>query len=159
MAKLTEPQKAYIVSRLACFYTPSEVVEMVTQDLGLKLDRQQIGKYDPSTLEGRKLSKDLKKLFVETRAKFQSDIQAIPIANRSVRLRELDGVLRRAGRNEDLRLRTLEQAAKEEGGVFTNRRELTGADNGPISLAVSGFEQALTKAYGDRDPEGSVSTG
>lgn len=37
--------------------------------------------------------------------------------------------------------------------------EHTGADGGPISLQVTGFQQALTKAYGDRDclPEATPS--
>lgn len=39
--------------------------------------------------------------------------------------------------------------------------ELTGEGGGPISLHVTGFEQALTKAYGDRDriSEGSLADG
>lgn len=153
MATLTEQQKRFLVTRLACFYSPSEVRDFAREELALSLELGQVSSYDPTTVLGGRLSKELKTLFEETREKFKADLQSIPIANRAVRLRELDSLFRRAKsvKNDVLAAQHLEQAAKEEGGMFTNRREVSGTDGGPISLAVTGFEQALTKAYGDRD--------
>jgi hypothetical protein len=141
MAKLSGPLKAFIVSRLACFDTPSEVAEAVKQEYGLVLERQQVHFYDPNSAEGKRLSDELKTLFHDTRARFLEDVQAIPIANQSYRLRELQKLYSGNPKNPVLRADLLEQAAKEAGGAFTNRREMSGKDGAPISFnVVSGYD-------------------
>ena len=44
--------------------------------------------------------------------------------------------LAKAREQPELVAQLLEQAAKESGGAFTNRRELTGARGGPIQAAT-----------------------
>lgn len=142
MPKLSEPQKRFIVGRLACFYTPSEVVEQVKEELGVAVTRQQVMCYDPTCVNGRDLSQPLKDLFNEARKQFNDDITSIPIANRAYRLRKLQDLVQKNPRNADLQARLLEQAAKETGGAFTNRRELTGKDGGPVeTVTLTSAEQ------------------
>lgn len=137
MARLTEQQKAVIVTALACWYGPSEVRDLLKSEYGLDLPLSQITPYDPTTINGQRLSAELKALFHETREKFKSDIQAIPIANQAFRLRELQKLYRNTGKNIVLGASLLEQAAKEAGGMFTNRRELTGKDGGKVEIGIS----------------------
>lgn len=139
MATLNEQQKRFVVTRLACFYSPSEVRDLAKEELGLSLELGQVSSYDPTTVLGGRLSKELKSLFEETRREFQGNIQAIPIANQSYRLRELQRLYRNTGKNSVLGAQLLEQAAKEAGGMFTNRREVTGKDGKPISHQVEQF--------------------
>jgi hypothetical protein len=137
MAKLTESQKLAIVQALACFDTPSEVAAAVKEEFGVTISRQQVAAYDPTKATGRDLSKKLRALFEETRRTFLSDVAAIPIAQQAFRLRALQREFERAKSrgNSALAAQLLEQAAKELGGAFTNRRELTGQGGGPIQQA------------------------
>lgn len=135
MAKLTEPMKLAIVQGLACFDTPSEVAAAVKEEFGITLTRQQVAGYDPTKASCKGMAKKLRAIFEETRKAFLADVSKVPIAQQAVRLRALQREFERAkGRgNTVLVAQLLEQAAKEVGGGFTNRRELTGADGGPIA--------------------------
>lgn len=113
MAALKEPVKIFIVQSLACRDTPQEVVELVLQEYGLKIDRKQVQSYDPTKVAGRNLSKKFKDLFEETRKKFDEGLIDIPIANKHFRLKQYDKLLGRNIKNTVMSLRILEQAAKE----------------------------------------------
>lgn len=135
MAKLTEPIKRFIVGRLACYYTPTEVTEQVQDEFGLKLTRSQVGFYDATTKQGaRELSPELRDLFAEAREEFNSDLKRIPAASKAYRLRKIQDLIDRNPRNPRLVAQLLEQAAKETGGLFqsTRRTELTGRDGTPL---------------------------
>jgi hypothetical protein len=134
--KLTEQQKSFIVLRLACLYTPSEVVGLVLEEYDVKLTRQHVAIYDPRKAQGGRLSQDLKKLFDEAHTRFLENLEDIPIANRAFRLRALNDLFHspKVRNNPKLQAQLLEQAAKEAGGAFTNRTELTGKDGGPIEV-------------------------
>lgn len=134
MANLPEEAQRLIVMELAMFTTPTEVVERVSQELGITISRQQAHKYNPTGSNGYKVGKKWKALFAETRKQFLADTSSIPIANRAVRLKALNDMAQGAkGRgNFALAAQLMEQAAKECGDVFTNRREVTGKDGGPI---------------------------
>lgn len=159
MAKLTAPVQLAIVRALACFDTPSEVAAAVRRDLGVDVTRQQIATYDPTKAAGRNLSAKLRAVFGAARRTFLTDMHEIPISHLSVRLRMLQRELDRAQErgNTAMVLKILEQAAKECGGVFTNRRELTGAGGGPIQSssvtiyappAAAAAQRAIDKAMG-----------
>jgi hypothetical protein len=137
MAKLTEPQKLYIVQALACFDTPSQVAEAVREEFGIQIDRRRVHEYDPTKIAGRGMAAKLKALFDETRKAFLKDVNLIPIANQAVRLRTLQRLVAKAEAqgNSALVAQLLEQVAKETGGSFTNRREVTGKGGGPIEQA------------------------
>ena len=84
----------------------------------------------------KNLSQKWVDLFNHTRARFQSEISDIHIANKAYRLRMLDRMANRAEsiKNYALTAQLIEQAAKECGDAYTNklRVETTGKDGGPI---------------------------
>lgn len=136
MAKLNDNVKAFIVTRLACFETPSCVSDAVRQEFGLEVPRNRIHKYDPEGCRGDRLSAKWRDLFYETRGAFVENVQKIPIANYAYRLSRLDHMARKAERmgNLDMAAKLIEQAAKECGGMFTNRREISGPEGAPIEM-------------------------
>jgi hypothetical protein len=141
MAALDVKVKRYIVQALACFDTPSQVVAAVKEEFGLDVSRQQVATYDPTKVNGRLLSKDLRALFTETRAKFRAEVEEIPIAQQSFRLRSLSRMHQRAeaSGNAPLAAQLLEQAAKEIGGAYTDRRRIVGeGPGGSIPLQHGG---------------------
>lgn len=125
MAALSEPVKIFIVQSLACRDTPQEVVALVKQEFGLEIDRRQCENYDPTKYSGRNLSKKFVQLFHETREKFDSGLIDIPIANKHFRLKQYGKLLERNAKNTVMSLKILEQAAKDSGGQFTNKTEVT----------------------------------
>lgn len=136
MASLNDDVKRFIVQALACYDTPSQVVEAVKEQFGLETSRPQVQGYDPEKQQGKELSKKWRDLFFETRKKFLDNASDIPIANQTFRLRALNRMYGKAESSKNLALaaQLLEQASKEIGGAFTNRRELTGKDGGPIGV-------------------------
>lgn len=139
MAKLTEPQKLFIVKALACFDTPTQVANAVREEFGIEVDRRQVAEYDPSKASGRDVSAKLRAIFDATRQAFKDDVSTIPIASQAYRLRTLNRLLVKVeGQgNTALAAQLVEQAAKETGGTFTNRREVTGADGAPVMTPMS----------------------
>lgn len=140
MAALTPDVKLFIVTQLACFETPAQVRAAVRERFGLDLTPQQLQPYDPTTVTGQRLSKKLAEVFFQTRERFKTEVADIPIASQAYRLRMLDRLARGAAEknNAPLVATLLEQAAKEVGGAFTNRRELTGKDGKPIKTESIG---------------------
>ncbi|QPF12116.1 DUF2280 domain-containing protein [Acinetobacter baumannii] len=136
MAALKEPVKIFIVQALACRDTPQEVVEQVKQEFGVDISRSQCECYDPTKYSGRNLSKKFVELFESTREKFDEGLIDIPIANKYYRLKQYQRQLDRT-RNVKTALKILEQAAKDIGGQFTNRKEITGKDGGPVQTVNS----------------------
>lgn len=136
MAILKGEVKAFIVQSLACFDTPSTVVESVKKEFGITVSRQQVESHDPTKANGRGLAKKWVDMFNATRARFQTELADIPIANKAYRLRALDRMATRTEgmKNFALTAQLIEQAAKEVGDAYTNklRVESTGKDGGPI---------------------------
>lgn len=142
MAALKEDVKLAIVQALACFDTPSQVAEFVKQEYGLVVPRQQVAMYDPTKAAGKNLSKKLAEIFHATRAAFLERVPDVPIAQQAYRLRVLQRQLERAEKQGNVAMVSslLEQAAKELGGVFTNRREHTGAGGAPLQAMPTTIE-------------------
>ena len=78
-------------------------------------------------------------LFNETREKFDAGLIDIPIANKHFRLKQYQKQLERNAKNTVMSLKILEQAAKDVGGQFTNRQELTGKNGEPL-MGISDAE-------------------
>ena len=149
MAALKEPVKIFIVQSLACRDTPKEVVDMVRQEFNVEITLQQCTSYDPTRLTCRNLGKELRKLFNETREKFDAGLIDIPIANKHFRLKQYQKQLERNAKNTVMSLKILEQAAKDVGGQFTNRQEITGKDGKPIETVNSSVPtESYLKARG-----------
>ncbi|EKT4542732.1 DUF2280 domain-containing protein [Pseudomonas putida] len=124
MAALTNEVKGFIVQALACFDTPTQVVEAVKSEFGQVVTRQQVESHDPTKACSRGLAKRWVTLFEDTRARFREETADIPIANRAYRLRALGRLAEKVEgmRNYGLTLQILEQAAKEAGDVYVNRK-------------------------------------
>lgn len=124
MAALRSEVKAFIVQALACFDTPSQVVEAVKKEFGLDVSRQTCEGHDPTKYAGRGLAKRWADLFHECRARFTAETADIPIAHRAYRLRALGRMAEKAEsmKNMALTAQLLEQAAKEVGDVYVSRQ-------------------------------------
>jgi len=124
MAALKEPVKIFIVQSLACRDTPQEVADLVKQEFDIEIDRMQCSSYDPTKVAGRNLSKKYVQLFNDTRQKFDDGLIDIPIASKYYRLKQYQKQLEKT-KNAKTILKILEQAAKDVGGQFTNKTEVT----------------------------------
>lgn len=132
MADLTDDQKLEIVSMLACFREPSEIIASFQSDYGLELDRKQVGRYDPHRSYYAAGDK-WREIFEAQRSAFLEDVAAVPIAHMGYRLQMLQQGVDAAKRakNWPLVANLLEQAAKEIGGIYTSRRTPQISDTGP----------------------------
>ncbi|WJR66966.1 DUF2280 domain-containing protein [Neorhizobium sp. CSC1952] len=137
--KLPEAVKTFIVQSLACFDTPSVVVEAVRKEFGETITRQSVEGYDPTKKAGSNIADKWRALFEETRKTFLEDTASIAISHRAVRLRALQRMADKAETmgNMGLAASLYKQAAEESGGVYTNRRELTGKDGKDLPVPVS----------------------
>ncbi|EPF1298305.1 DUF2280 domain-containing protein, partial [Klebsiella michiganensis] len=129
--------KAFIVQSVACFDTPSQVVESVLKEFGIQITRQQVEQNDPTKISGKGLAQKWVDLFNRTRDRFLNEISDIPIANKAYRLRVLQRMSTTAEgmKNLGMTAQLLEQAAKEVGDAYSNKQkvELTGKDGGPLN--------------------------
>jgi len=126
MATLNDAAKRFIVQALACWDTPSEVSAALKDEMGIDAPRTQVAQYDPTKVAGAKLSAKWRELFEATRKRFVEERANIAVAHQSYRLRQLGKIYDRhmARGNIVAAAAVLEQAAKEEGGMLTNKRNL-----------------------------------
>ena len=154
MATLKGEVKAFIVQSLACFDTPSQVVELVKKEFGLSITRQQVESHDPTKANGRGLAQKWVELFHETRKRFQTELSDIPIANKAYRLRVLQRMSTTAEgmKNLGMTAQLLEQAAKEVGDAYSNKQKVehTSPDGSmsprPTTIRLVGVEPTNGKS-------------
>lgn len=134
MARLNKRVKLYIVRSLATYETPSETARGVQEEFGINVTKQQCEAYDPTKKTGQDLSEELKEEFYRVRKEMNNNLSAIPIANIAYRLKRLQRFIdhEQFKDNPVLVPSVMEQAAKEVGGLYTNRKEITGAGGGPL---------------------------
>ena len=133
MAVLKNEVKSFIVQALACFDTPSQVVEAVKNEYGVVVSRQQVETHDPTKSAGKGLAVKWATLFHDTRKRFRDETADIPIANRAFRLRAMNRFVEKAEtmKNIGLAMQILEQAAKEAGDMYVNRSRKDEPDDEP----------------------------
>lgn len=131
MAKLTDAIKEFIVIALACYDRPQQIANAVKEEFGVDIKRQQVEEYDP---DKRCKTQKWVDLHATTRKKFLDDLTSEPAAQKSVRVRRLARMAERAESSRNIlgAAQLYEQIAKEMGGLYTNRRELTGAEGKPL---------------------------
>ena len=158
MAALSTEVKAFIVQSLACFESPTKVIELVKQEYGVEVSRQQVSQYSPGNAMAANLSQKWVELFRSTRERFQTEISDIPIANKAYRLRVLDRMMNNAEKMKNIALATeiIEQAAKEVGDAYTNKHKVehSGPNGGPIesaTLTKDEYKQARREMMEDDD--------
>ena len=125
MARLKKEEKLFIVWSLAQFNTPKETADLIQDELGVTVTPQQCEAYDPTKRSGQNLSAELRQEFEEARKQFLDKPKNIPIANQAVRLQRLEKLYIKHSKNPILAAAILKQAAQEEGGQFTNRKDVT----------------------------------
>jgi hypothetical protein len=141
MAALKEQVKIFIIQRLACFDSPTEVAEAVKEELNIELKRSHVSLYDPTSVNGEALSQKFKDVFFETREKFLEEVGKIPIASQAYRVRALQRSYDffKQRKNYIAANGVLEQAAKEVGGFYTNKVKLADADGNAFIKMMEGF--------------------
>lgn len=162
MPVLTNTQKSFIVMRLAMYERPTDVCEQFKQRFNTEIDPRHVGFYSPETGQGKeRLSQKWRQLFYEARTSFLEDASKIPIAHKAYRLMKLQKNFewleaRKSKENIEQANRTLEQAAKESGGMF-EKEDLSGLV-GDNDKQVNFFQQINQKAIAinqqDRSEDG-----
>lgn len=144
MARLNKRVKLYIVRSLATYETPTETAKGVQEEFGITVTKQQCEAYDPTKKTGQDLSEEFKKEFYRIREDMNKNINSIPIANIAYRLKRLQNFIDhdQFKSNPVIVPNLLEQAAKEVGGLYTNRKEITGADGGPLQSENTTYVKA-----------------
>ena len=137
--KLTDEARTFAVQSLACFDPPGEVAAAIKREFGLDVSPQGVEAYDPTKRAGRRMAGKWRTLFAATREAFLRDTAQIGVANKAMRLRVIGRIVAQAETrgNHALALQGLEQAAKEMGNAFSNRRELSGPGGAPIEVATT----------------------
>lgn len=123
---ITDDIRTEIVTRLAMFDKQHEILADL-RERGVEISQQAISSYVPGNR--RNLAKRWVELFHATREEYLREASAVPIANRVYRLRALERTLgMEMKRKNTVGIRaTLEQAAKEVGGIYTNISKVQGA--------------------------------
>jgi hypothetical protein len=136
--KLTPEVQAFVVRSLACHDTPTIVARELLRAHGISMKLPDILRYDPtsSAAAQRGLAKKWRDLFHATREAHVQEMVRVETAHRATRLRMLERGARKFEEREAYRPMAdmLERIAKECGDAYTNRRELTGKDGGPIQV-------------------------
>lgn len=148
MAALKPEVRAFIVQELACFDTPSQIVDSVQKEFKVQVTRQQVASHDPTKVAGKGLAQKWVDLFNHTRDRFLNEISDIPIANKAYRLRVLQRMSTNAEnmKNIGMTAQLLEQAAKECGDAYTNKQKVEHSGG----LAVSSVASVMDE-IGDED--------
>ncbi len=145
MAALKPEVRAFIVQELACFDTPSQIVESVQKEFKVQVTRQQVASHDPTKVAGKGLAQKWVELFNLTRDRFLNEISDIPIANKAYRLRVLDRMATNSEKmkNYGMTSQLIEQAAKEMGDAYTNKHkfEHSGPNGGAIQTITMSKEE------------------
>jgi|GEM_PF-1963733 len=137
---LKEEQKIFITTRLAAFNRPSKVVKEFSEVFGERIDRRRVHYYDASCPGNTRLGQKWRKLFWSLRDEFLKRVEDIPMSYKAYRLRQLQALYEQAidAANIPLAKELLEQAAKEMGEAYSNRRLISGPGGGPIHHSVTG---------------------
>lgn len=154
MAALKPEVRAFIVQELACFDTPSQIVESVQKEFKVQVTRQQVASHDPTKAAGKGLAQKWVDLFNRTRDRFLNEISDIPIANKAYRLRVLQRMSTTAEgmKNLGMTAQLLEQAAKEVGEAYSNKQKVehTSPDGSmsprPTTIRLVGVEPTNGKS-------------
>jgi hypothetical protein len=123
--KLNLEQKAFIVTAYARFEGTAEIIRSFRERYDLELTHAQANHYNVPGASCNCAPK-WKELFQSVRKSFLDNVDAIGIANKTVRIQRLEYLcsLALTRKNVKLAAELMEQAAKEMGEVFTNRREV-----------------------------------
>jgi hypothetical protein len=137
MPTLTNEQKAFVVSAFARFEGVAEVCRSFKDEFELDLPKPHALAYNPGGANYRGAPK-WRDLFELERKTFLANVNSIGIAHKTVRIQRLEHlcVIAMERKNVKLAAELMEQAAKEMGEVFTNRREVK-SENKSITATMT----------------------
>ena len=148
MQKLEHEQQIFVVQLIAVYRTPSQVKALVKEEFQIEISRQSVEYYDPT--KNPELSEELQKIFKDTREAYLNP-ENVGIFHQAYRLDSLQRMAIKAEQSNQTRMAAalLKQAAEETGGIYTNRRELTGKDGAPLENGTSAGEavQAILNRF------------
>lgn len=161
MATLNDEQKQFLICRLAEDVSPAEaglaLKEMFELDEVPK--SSQIARYNPDNKVGEELSPELKALFYQHREQFRKDIDALPLANKAVRIRELTDLYRKnKPKSPVVAKQILEQIAREKGGQYEQRIAPADVDTYVAALMLR-VHQLVDLHVTDGEARDNVKTG
>lgn len=130
--------KIFIVTQLAWGHSLSEVAKNVeTAFEGVKVTATVCERYDPTKASGRSLSLELRNLFWRERKEFERTMSRFGRGFRMARLVQIIEEAHRRGAY-NLEMKALEQLAKEEGGLFTNKSKVEIEDKRAVLAQMLG---------------------
>lgn len=125
MAVLKDTQKQFLITRLAKFRSPSEVVVEFTEHFGASIDIKQVVTYDPTraTFAG---GPKWRSLFDAVREDHIKNVDAVEGAHQGFRMQMLQDMATQAYKRKNFAQAQsiLKQMAEEVGGVLTNERHM-----------------------------------
>ena len=142
MTKLADDIKLFIVQQLACFDKPAKVVEEVSVEFGIKIERGQIQKYDPTKVAGKGLGKKYKEIFEATRESFLNETIQMPVTKKLYRIRLLEHILEKYLHKNNLVQAALiiEQIAKESSNYYMPKAQVGDDHEGQIITMLKNFK-------------------
>lgn len=159
---ITEQVREFLVVAAARYLTPTQAAEAANERFGTALIRQDAAHYNPERSQGgRKIAAKWHLLFAETRKKHLDHIDAIPIANRAMRLEQLNTLYFAALGRRDFRhaAELLERASKEAGNYHSNESTVRVQHGGKIAVEDVSEEEmrcriadALAEAWEKKPP-------
>lgn len=124
--KLTEEAKVFLVGMHATFRTNPEIIAAIREEFGVTITEEAVYWYKPSRPGCPKRWRDLA---AKLREEWNARVGEAAIANLAWRQEQRQKLAEKqlnADRvNAPLALKILEDGAKDQGGLFTNRRDLT----------------------------------
>jgi hypothetical protein len=125
--RLQEKHKIFIVQQLACFEYPSDVVKSVRDAFdGMEVTRQQVEYYDPTKRAASNgLPEKWVKLFWRTREQYIAEEAKRGMGDLNYRITRLRRLADKAEATKQYGLagELYVTAAKDQGGLFTNKRK------------------------------------
>lgn len=137
--RLSEQEKHVIVTLLAQFHRPADVVVQLREHFGVEVDRFQVRSYDP-TNPRYEAGEKWRSIFKIAREAHLRSVDDVPIAHLAYRLGELQKLYERAAQAGNLVLASalLRQAAWETCGMKAARPAPSAADQfGPASMSAA----------------------
>lgn len=160
--KLDDKHKTWLVIRWAAYGRGDEVRREFGEEFGFSPPAGVLRKYNLSGMSEDQCKKLGKHkwfdLFTRSRNEFEASIKDIPVANATYRVKRLDEMFHHYFDRKAFTAaaKMLEQAAKETGGAFTNRREVDGqikhdltVEEVPMDVKRSTVAQRIREAVVD----------
>ncbi len=131
--RLSKDVQRRIVIMLACYCKNPEIIQAIKDDFSVEITRQNVNHYNPEHTD--EVAEEWKDLFETARENYNENISSIPIAQLAWRLRERQKMYDEA-RSPQLKSELLTEAARDAGGAYTNKKQITGEGGGAVQISI-----------------------